>query len=42
MYQVPWRSVQAFKLHYGYYSNNLRGCNVGTTDGRDSRSMPSR
>jgi hypothetical protein len=34
-YQVSWRSVQAFKYHYGYYSNNLRGCNVGITDRRD-------
>jgi hypothetical protein len=27
-YQVPWRSVQAFKYRYNYYRNNLRGCNV--------------
>jgi hypothetical protein len=33
--QVSWRLVQAFKEHYDYYRNNLRGCDVGITDRGD-------
>jgi hypothetical protein len=35
IFQAPGWSVQAFKYHYGYYCNNLRGYNVGITDWRD-------
>jgi hypothetical protein len=41
-YQVSWKLVEAFKIHYGYYSNNLRSCNVGITGRRDLWSMPLR
>jgi hypothetical protein len=31
--------VQAFKYHYGYYSNNLRGSDAGITDQKGLWSM---
>jgi hypothetical protein len=32
---VSWRLIWAFRYYWGYYLDSLRGCSVGTTQGKD-------